>query len=86
MNAFVLPLVIFSSVSLFCMAMLVFQFFRIHNKRIELLKAFDSEGELLSMIKSEKIQSYCVVFLYIVLTIGISAISSYLFFVRPHWL
>ena len=86
MEELIAPIMVIHGLSLLFMCIMIAQFLRIHKKRIGLLIAFDTQGEMGRRITSEKIQSYLAVIVYFVVTLLITAATSFLFFVRPHWL
>jgi hypothetical protein len=83
MNEFLSPIIFINGVSLIIMVVMLLQFRRIHHKRISLLSAFQENGEIERKLKKEHMQRRILIFIYILGTIAITAISSALFFYRP---
>lgn len=86
MTVFVSPIVLIHGISLFIMVIMLLQFWRIHHKRLTLLATFVENGELEERLHSERVQRLVLMLLYAGVTIGITVISSWLFFIRPDFL
>ena len=82
-DALWLPLAIIHTISLAIMAIMLLQFRRIHDKRISLLSTFQEDDHMEANLKRELVQRHILMWIYIVATIVITAISSGLFLIRP---
>lgn len=79
-----LPLLAAHGVSILVMALLIFQFRRIHKKRIELLQTFVEDETMEQNLRKEVLQRRAFTIIYFLATVGITAVSSALYFFRPH--
>lgn len=66
------------TISFLIMGLLVWEYWHIHNKRMELLRALQSSG-----LSSAYLYKYILTIIYVVLTCTIT-VATFMFFVQSH--